>query len=161
MVETQRAAGLSKLAICDKERRSLCWRRLVLRSHRSRGGIRLESSMQHFLSDTPVVFPRRVRTGGAGTQSRAPRAGIYLLGTVRCHALLPTRPSAISARDLWRSGRLRRQTEASRGAGRAAQIHLVLRQRTPTLGAVSDCLPSAFRPHSSPTGGCAATIPLS
>lgn len=84
--------------------------------------------MQHFLAGVEVVFARGVREGGQAAQGRTARAGFHQLGPVHGHVVLPVGTGAFLARDLRRSGVLRRAAEAFRSAGGAQEVHLGLCQ---------------------------------
>ena len=126
-----------------------------------------DTSIEHFQSDVATVFPPRVRAGGAGTPCRAPCPRLYLLGSVRGHAVLSSWASPVAARDLRRAGCQRRQAAAS-GIGRRAQpLHSGLCQRASPLATVSQrvlstarSLPRSCRrpwfPFQKPTAGTSA-----
>jgi len=64
--------------------------------------------MQHFLAGVEVVFARWVREGGQAAQGGTARAGLYQLGPVHRHVVLPGGTGAFLARDLWGTCVLRR-----------------------------------------------------
>src|SRR5207237_6585670 len=90
--------------------------------------LKLNESMGYFLGSIEAVCARGFREGGQGSQSRAARARVHELGPVRGHAVLPVGTRAFLARDLRRSGVLRRTAEAFGSAGGAQEVHLGLRQ---------------------------------
>src|SRR5260370_31647440 len=74
-------------------------------------------SMQHFLAGVEVVFARGVQEGSQEAQGRTTRAGFHQLGPVHGHVVLPGGTGAFLARDLRRSGVLRRAAEADAKEG--------------------------------------------
>src|ERR1017187_9659356 len=85
-------------------------------------------SMQHFFTGVEAVFTRGFREGRQGAQSGTARTGFHQLGPVPGHAVLPVGTRAFVARDLRRSGVLRRALEAPGSTGGAEEVHAGLCQ---------------------------------
>src|ERR1700687_5931320 len=110
------------------------------------GGQDNRTSSQPVQSTAPTFSADRVCRIGEEAWRRPRCQGVYLLDAVRLHAVLPTRPRRLPARDLQRVVLLSGSLGAFRHLQGSVSFDAVLCQRTPSRRAVRGTVLDGFGP---------------